>query len=94
MEELPKYEKNDIIDMRGTSSWSTSLDSAKEFGTPRLHGTYGVIFTCTGQKRGADISHLSNAAHENEVLVSKDSQWSVVSVKKKGSVFYVSLKEV
>lgn len=80
--------------MRGTSSWSTSLETAKEFGSPKLYGTYGVIFTCEGQSKGAKVSHLSNMAHENEVLVSMTAQWKVTSVKKKGSVYYVNLKEV
>lgn len=94
LESMPTYTKGDIIDMRGTSSWSTSLGSAKEFGTPRMHGTFGVIFTSNGQKRGVDISAMSDAAHEHEVIVSRESEWIVKGVKKKGSIYYVDLEEV
>lgn len=94
LESVPTYAKGDIINMYGTSSWSTSLNTARKFGSPKLYGTYGVIFTCEGQKRGVDVSAFSDAAHESEVLVSKDSRWTVSSVKKKGSIYYVSLKEV
>ena len=94
LESVPDFAVGGIINMRGTISWSTSQASAKEFGKPRLYGTYGVIFSSTGQKRGVDISNLSDAAHEHEVLVSEKSRYRVKKVSKKGSVYYVDLEEV
>lgn len=94
MESVPEYSVGDIIDMQGTSSWSRSSSSAKEFGKPRLYGTYGVVFASSGQRRGVDVSSLSDAKHENEVLVSEQARYRVRKVSKKGSVFYVDLQEV
>lgn len=62
----------DIIDMRGTSSWTSMSGEAEEFGR--------VVFECPKVTRGASIRHMTVAgAGEDEILVSKLSRFRVAT---------------
>ena len=69
------------LDMRGSSSWSTSegiaagyaLDNLKKF--PNM-----VIFECEKGQNGTSIVHISHFAGEKEVLCSSKSRYRIVEI--------------
>ncbi|GAI90393.1 unnamed protein product [marine sediment metagenome] len=65
------FKKGRIIDMGGTSSFSSSKDVAQNFGN--------AIFKVEN-KTGASIKHISFTSVENEVILAKDTKFKVLNV--------------
>ena len=81
-EDLKKFTVGSVHDMKGTSSWSSEEEIARKFGDNYAKdlGNY-VIFHSGTQRKGTSIRHLSpypGEGGENEVLVSKDSKYTVL----------------
>ena len=69
----PDIKVGDVIDMKGTSSWSSSKEVARKFGD--------ILFHSTKAGKGTSIQHLAfQGASEKEVLVSKEQKYRVVKV--------------
>lgn len=87
------YQKGAIIDVnRGSASWSTSKKAAMTFG--ENYNGASVVFKCETQRNGTSVKHISEYTHENEVLVSKKSQYQVTGRHKEGKYLIVTVKEV
>lgn len=73
--------KGNIVDMKGLSSWTSSISCAKDFADQKPHGdSIPVIFRMPkGTMNGASISHLSWIPEEREILVGKRAKLKVVS---------------
>lgn len=93
--------KGQVINMAGTSSWSTDEAVAKSFANSRLNKEHCVIFKTIGVSKGTEIDPFVDFG-EKEVLVSKEVKFKVVNVRtEKTSVgvvsrtmTFVDLKEV
>lgn len=88
----------DKIDVNsGTASWSTAESTARSFSGSGYAGTgkKSVIFVSGTQTKGTSIKHISHYSSENEVLVSKRTQYIIDSISiKPGSPYtYVYVKE-
>lgn len=73
----------DEIDMRGTSSWSTDVDTSAGFAKSNASkGGKKIIFYTDDPQYGTSITHLSYFNdRENEVLCSSKARWKIVSIK-------------
>lgn len=69
--ELKKMKVGDTIDMKGTSSWSSTYRIAEGFSNQK------VVFASPTQKHGTSIRFHSGFDKENEVLVSKRSSYRI-----------------
>lgn len=88
----------DKIDVNlGTASWSTAESTARSFsgGGYAGAGKRSVVFVSPTQSQGTSIKHISYYSGENEVLVSKKTQYIIDSISiKPGSPYtYVYVKE-
>lgn len=76
---------NQQIDMLGTASWSTKRDMADNFAQnnydPDKGLTNTILFKTTKAQYGTSIRHMSQFAHEHEILCSKDSRYIIKSIK-------------
>lgn len=73
-----------VIDMRGISSWSSNLSTAKNFAANPT-GSSIVFRLPNGTKAGASIRHVSEYFGENEVLVSMKTQYSASKIVQTGT---------
>ena len=73
--------KGQDIDMGGTSSWSSSKNTASSFSLYKNQGKTPVLFQVEKPGRGTSIRHLSSLPGENEVLVHKDQKYKVEDAK-------------
>ena len=92
---VPKV--GDVIDMGGTSSWTTKSGIAASFASTAKESGLGgnaIVFKSGTQKKGTSIRHLSHSPHEDEVVVSRKSRYMVSSVSLVDGVYQVGLKEV
>lgn len=83
-----------VFDMRGTSSWSSSKSVAADFAGSRNNS---IIFSVEkGQSKGTSIRHISQYVKEDEILVSKNAKYEVVTAKenKKKGYTEVTLREI
>ena len=64
-----------VVDMRGTSSWSSNSKIANKFSASN------VIFVSSNVSKAVAISHLSGIDVEKEVIVSKDIKFEIQKVK-------------
>lgn len=87
-EDFNELVKGAEVNMRGTSSWSTSRDRATYFAKTGA-GEIPVLFISSSQGKGVDIHAISKLSYEQEVLVSKDARWSVKKKPKKVKGIYV-----
>lgn len=71
----------DVIDMGGTSSWSTDIGTAVSLGKTSSHML--TVFVCDTQRKGTSTRHLSKHPSEDEVTVSKSARYEVVSITEK-----------
>ena len=67
-----------VIDMKGTSSWSKSEDAADEFAH---FDEYSYFFVTEGLTRAADISMHAMNPGEEEVLVSAKTKFKVLRIE-------------
>ena len=81
---MDKIKPNDIIDMKGTSSWS----SEKKVAETRENG--GITFYCKDVIKSTGVDHLSSMQGEKEVFVSKEARFRVKNI---GSDFVPKEKE-
>ena len=76
---------NQQIDMLGTASWSTKRDISDKFAQknkdPDKGLTNTILFKTTKAQYGTSIRHMSQFAHEHEILCSKDSRYIIKSIK-------------
>lgn len=89
----------DVIDMRGSSSWSSSLGEAQYFSYVSTDGNnWGklpLIFQSKTQRHGTSIRHLAEYSSEDEVLVSKNARYRVTGMSKgSDGRYYIDLKEL
>lgn len=88
---------NEPFDMRGTSSWSSSLDVAQsntEKHSNALERVERVVYESPTQSQGTSIMALSETPFEYEVLVSKEAGYAVESVvKDEDGIWRVRLRE-
>lgn len=97
---LSKKELNSLvvgatIDMGGTSSWSSKQSVATKFADKAKYyrGKNPVVFVSTTQKNGTGIRHLSKLKSEEEVLVSKNSKYTINDMKVIKGITYVYVGE-
>lgn len=81
------------IDMRGTSSWTTKEKIAQDYSYLGAKGNK-VIFRCRGPQRGTSIKPISQVQVEEEVIVSKDARWRVVSSESSNGRIIFDVEEV
>ena len=72
--------KGQIIDMGGTSSWSSEKRIAELFSVPKS-GKKGVLFEVEKPGRATSIAHLSHMPDEGEVLVHKNQKYKIMDAK-------------
>lgn len=63
--------KNQVVDMKGTSSWSKDRNVARSFGNVR--------FNLKKSSRAISIEDISNRSDEKEILISKDSRFRITN---------------
>lgn len=66
--------ENKKISMKGTSSWTTDKDFAKDY-----KGSTNCIFVSKGQQYGTSICGYSMVQHEREILMSSKAEWKIIS---------------
>lgn len=81
-----------VFDMRGTSSWSSKESVAKSFANS---GYNDIVFESVTQSKGTSVRHISRYPTEDEILVSKSSQYRVSSAKfdKNNKVWRIKVEE-
>ena len=89
----------DVIDMRGSSSWSSSLGEAQYFSYVDANGNnagkFPIIFQSKTQRHGTSVKHLAEYSSEDEVVVSKNAKYRVTGVSKSiDGRYYIDLKEL
>lgn len=77
------------------ASWSTQEGTARSFASKGGSGAAHVVFVSQTQNKGTSIKHISYYTNEHEVLVSKNSKYTVTNISTKpGSPYtYVYVKE-
>lgn len=93
---LAGLKKGSVVDMGGTSSWSSRLMTAQAFADDNAeHSELNrVVFQSGTQQRGTSVTHISQHRFENEVLVSKYARYKVNKVTKKKGITYVDVEEL
>lgn len=85
-EVVGKAMRNEPLDLRGISSWSTDKYTADMFSS-YSPANQRVVFVTNGgsTNKGTSISHLSQFEHEQEVIVSGEASFMPTNVKTKTS---------
>lgn len=79
---VKKYQVGDIIDMKGTNSWSTNMTTSIDYARKNLKKGYvSVIYIAAEQPKGTSIQGLSRYISEHEILCSKDARWEIQDIK-------------
>ena len=93
--ELNSLNVGSTIDMGGTSSWSSKQSVAAKFADKAkyVRGKKPVVFVSATQKNGTGIRHLSKLKREEEVVVSKNSKYTINDIKLNNGITYVYLGE-
>lgn len=83
------------IDMLGTASWSSKIDTANDFAWVSDSGVQkGIVFRCAKTSKGTTIQHLSGYGKtEGEVLVSKTARYRAKSITDQGDKWYIEVEE-
>jgi SPP1 gp7 family putative phage head morphogenesis protein len=68
------FKVGDIVDMKGTSSWSTKFETVKQFGPIRFISEDTPLSTAIG--------HLSIHPTESEVIVSKTVKFKIIKIER------------
>lgn len=83
---IAAYDEDSEIEQFGTSSWTSSKDTAKGFvyatGNSDMFDDfdekpYYVVFHTSGTKQGTSVRCFSATPYENEVIISKDARWKL-----------------
>ena len=81
--------KGQVIDMGGTSSWSSNKDIASDFSLQDRKTKTAVLFEVERPGRATSIKHISHMPDEDEVLVHKDQKYKIMDAN---GVLLVTLK--
>ena len=82
------------LDMRGTSSWTSSSKIAQNFARGYGSNVHDVVLVNKGRLRGTSIRDISNVASEEEILVSKHARFRVLGSKQVEKTTYIEVEEV
>ena len=74
--------KGKMIDMKGTSSWSSSQKVANDFAKTQGNYNKGVVFSVKN-KSGTNITHLSNFPKEKEVIQPSTAKYKIKNIVKR-----------
>ena len=83
-----------VIDMNGTSSWTSNNKEAFGYATARRSlrgGRVGVVFLSKNQPLGTSVDFASGM-DEKEVTVSKRARWRITGKRQAGMVMFVSVE--
>lgn len=89
---INKLKAGEAIDQRGTSSWSSREQVARDFAGKGQ--STSIIFRVDGTMKGTSIKHLSKFASEDEVLVSKEARWRAKKIEQTDNGWVVDLVEL
>ena len=73
-------QEGDVIDMGGTSSWSSNKDIANEFTSRRFTGD-AILFVTDDIGKATSIMPHSTLPVQEEVLASKDNKYTIDSIR-------------
>ena len=96
--------KGQVIDMRGTSSWTTDEQLGHDWAGKHSNGDKGeynmlsgneraYVFKMQAPKKSAYIDDISENQGEKEVLVSKDVRFKITNIHDTGTQTIVTVKE-
>lgn len=88
---LEKAKRGDIIDMKGTASWSSEVKVAQNH---KIGKENRVIFVCEMQNSGASVVAYSLTPWESEVIVSKKARYRAIGIKHGKDATYIYLEEL
>lgn len=99
VEELPAMMEalanGGVIDMRGTSSWTTNRTIAEHFSLDQDDDrVLSIIFECHGKNRGSSIKAISQIPREDEILVSKDARYHITGTRQESKKIIFEVEEV
>ena len=87
----------DVIDQKGTSSWTKSSISAEAFANTMVRDGIATIFVLDeGTKKGANISDLKGTGRrrESEILVSRKSKQKIEKIEWENGKLFVYISEI
>lgn len=96
-EDRRQHKPGYIVDMGGTSSWTSKKSVAEDFATctTNFKRPGSIIYHCKTQSKGTGIRHMSEYDNEEEVIVSKEAKYEVIkTMKDEEGITHVYLKEV
>ena len=96
--------KGQVIDMRGTSSWTTDEKQGHEWAGKHSNGDKGeynmlsgkeraYVFKMQAPKKSAYIDDISENQGEKEVIVSKDVRFKITNIRETGTQTIVTVEE-
>ena len=91
------FSVGDVIDQKGTSSWTKSAVSAESFANTMVRDGIATVFVLEkGTNKGANISDLKGTGRrrESEILISKKSKQKVKKIEKVNGKKYIYLDEI
>lgn len=79
---IARIKVGEVFDVNGggPASWSTDHGTARSFASNTKGQSF--VFISKKQKRATSVKGISQFSHESEVLVSKETQYRILSVKK------------
>lgn len=93
-DQLQDWLNGEVIDNKGTSSWSTSKEIAEDFAKYGGFAEKKVVLVSETQTKGIDIAYLSKIYTELEIMVSKDAKYVLDYSKEIDDIIYMYVKEV
>lgn len=81
----------EVFDAKGTSSWTTDINVAKDHIN---EGGIPVILECETQSKGCSIMLYSLTPYDYEVLVSKKSKYKMDKARKVDGIWRIKVKEI
>ena len=79
------------LSQKGSSSWSSSMDTANNFASG---GTYEVVFKTKGKQNGTSIRHFSKFWSEQEVLMNSKAKWKPTNVTQIGNRYEIECEPI
>jgi hypothetical protein len=92
---MSQIEAGKILDMNGTSSWTSSEKMAKSYAVSNdKKKSNKVVLEMDKTNHGTSIKHMAKWANEDEIVISQKAKMKVVSVTVKSQITHIKLKEV
>lgn len=89
------FKTGQIIDMKGTSSWTADFNTALNFNSPDSAGDVKIIFVCkNGQKKGTSIQAFSKFDQEHEITCSNTAKWEIEKIEQKESYIEITVSSL